>query len=309
MLQRRKPMLTPEEARKFHYEALVTDAQQPPATSGFLFTERMRAALDEYIKRDGPKARDEIAPVMEEMAVQEIKTSQETRDQFLDLARRSGVTVASGTYAGSEPRSKSFELATKRLAQAHAVVDALDGELILVHRAADIERAHRSKKHGLILDFQNATPFGDDLDRVEYFHNLGVRMVQLTYNLRNLVGDGCTEAHQGGLSYFGRVVVRRLNEHHMLVVVRHCSEQVGYDALKVSTAPVVVSHSGSKVICQHDRNKSDELAKAVADRGGFFGVVVIAGFISSRKETTLDDFADHVEPLGNVPGIDHVRIM
>jgi len=308
MLQRRKRTLTPEEARKFHYEALVIDAQQPPATSGFLFTERMRVALNEYIKRDGPKARDEIAPLMEEMAVREIKTSQEARDQYLGLWRRSGVTVASGTYAGTEPPSRSFELATKRLAQAHAVVDALDGELILVRRAGDIERAHRSKKHGLILDFQNATPFGDDLDRVEYFHNLGVRMVQLTYNLRNLVGDGCTEAHQGGLSYFGREVVRRLNEHRILVDVSHCSEQVGWDALKVSTAPVVVSHSGSKVICQHDRNKSDELAKAVADRGGFFGVVVIAGFISSRKEATLDDFADHVEHLVGVAGIDHVGI-
>src|SRR5438093_6021694 len=308
MLQRRKRTLTPEEARKFHYEALVIDAQQPPATSGFLFTERMRVALNEYIKRDGPKARDEIAPLMEEMAVREIKTSQEARDQYLGLWRRSGVTVASGTYAGTEPPSRSFELATKRLAQAHAVVDALDGELILVRRAGDIERAHRSKKHGLILDFQNATPFGDDLDRVEYFHNLRVGMVQLTSNLRNLGGDGCTEAHQGGLSYFGREVVRRLNEHHMLVDVSHCSEQVGWDALKVSTAPVVVSHSGSKAVCQHDRNKSDELAKAVADRGGFFGVVVIAGFISSRKEATLDDFADHVEHMVDVAGLAHAGI-
>src|SRR5439155_25780660 len=94
MLQRRKPMLTPEEARKFQYGALVTDAQQPPATSGFLFTERMRAALNEYIKRDGPRARDEIAPLMEGMAVQEIKTSPEARDQDVALWRRSGVIVA-----------------------------------------------------------------------------------------------------------------------------------------------------------------------------------------------------------------------
>src|SRR5437899_8425285 len=280
MPQRKKATLTREEARKFHYEALVIDAQQPPATSGFLFTERMRAALNEYIKRDGPKARDEIVPLMEEMAVREIKTSQEARDQYLDLWHRSGVTVASGTYAGTEPPSRSFELATKRLAQAHAVVDALDGELILVRRAADIERAHRSKKHGLILDFQNATPFGDDLDRVEYFHNLGVRMVQLTYNLRNLVGDGCTEAHQGGLSYSGREMVRRLNEWKILVDVSHSSEQVGWDALKVSAAPIVISHSSSKAVCYHDRGKTDELAKAVADRGGFFGVVIVPGFIA-----------------------------
>src|SRR5437899_12356472 len=101
------------------------------------------------------------------MAFRASTTSPGARDQYLDLWRRSGVTVASGTYAGTEPPSKSFELATKRLAQAHAVVDALDGELILVRRAADIERAHRSTKHGLILDFQNATPFGEDLARVD----------------------------------------------------------------------------------------------------------------------------------------------
>src|SRR5437660_9676768 len=132
MPHRKNTSLTPEEARKFHYEALVIDAQQPPANSGFLFTERMRAALDEYIKRDGLKARDEIAPLMEEMAVQEIKTSQEARDKYLDLWHRSGVTVACGTYAGTEPPSRSFELASKRLAQAHAVGDSLDGRLMLV---------------------------------------------------------------------------------------------------------------------------------------------------------------------------------
>src|SRR5438093_13433213 len=82
MQQRKKPTLTPDEARKLHYEALVIDAQQPPATSGFLFTERMWAALNEYVKRDGSEARDEIAPMMEEMTVQEIKTSQKARDQY-----------------------------------------------------------------------------------------------------------------------------------------------------------------------------------------------------------------------------------
>ncbi|HXX38452.1 MAG TPA: membrane dipeptidase, partial [bacterium] len=139
-------------------------------------------------------------------------------------------------------------------------------------------------------------------------HNLGLRMVQLTYNLRNLVGDGCTETSQGGLSYFGREVVRRLNDARILVDVSHCSEQVGWDALKLSTAPAIVSHSTSKAVCYHDRGKTDELAKAIADRGGYFGVVVIPGFISEEPEVTLDAFVDHVEHLANVCGIDHVGI-
>jgi membrane dipeptidase len=305
----KRPVLTPQEARALHHRSLVIDAQQPPATSGFLFTDTMRATLQKYLGHDGgPKTRDALAPLMEELAARELQTSPAAREAYLDLWRRAGVTVACGTYAGTEPPGKAFEMANQRLARAHAIVEALGGELILVRRAADIERAHHTSKHGLVLDFQNATPFGDDLDRVEHFHNLGVRMVQLTYNLRNLVGDGCTEARPSGLSYFGREVVRRLNDLRMLVDVSHCSEQVGWDALDVSRAPVVISHSASAAICAHDRNKSDALAKAVADRGGFFGVVVIGGFVSSRMEATLDDFADHVEHLVNIIGIDHVGI-
>ena len=307
MVTRRKLALTPEEARQLHYEALVIDAQQPPVTRGFLFTEQMRAALNDFLRNHPDASREEAEPLMEEMATREIQTSAEARKAYLDLWHKSGVTVACGTYSAGHP-GEAFERTARRIAQARAILDALDGELILVRHADDITRAHRERKYGLIMDFQNTTPFGDNLDRVEYFHNLGVRMVQLTYNLRNLVGDGCTETYQGGLSYFGQEVVRRLNELRILVDVSHCSEQVGWDALKVSTAPIVISHSSSKAVCYHDRGKSDELAKAVADRGGFFGVVIIPGFISESAEPTLDDFARHIEHLVAVMGLDHVGI-
>ncbi|MCL6552863.1 MAG: dipeptidase [Firmicutes bacterium] len=305
-MRRSTPSLTPEEARRLHEEALVIDSQQPPATTGFLFTPRMRERLSEYASRG--LTREEAAPLMAEMALEELRTSAEARAAYLEFWRRSGVTVACASYAGTEAPGRAFELANVRLARAHAVVEALGGAMVLVRAAADIERAHREGRYGLVLDFQNATPFGDELDRIEHFRHLGVRMVQLTYNLRNLLGDGCTEATQGGLSYFGREVVRRLNAARVLVDISHCSEQVGWDALAVSEAPVVVSHSSSKAVCYHDRGKTDELARAVAERGGYFGVVVIPGFISTSKEPTLDDFCRHVEHLVNVCGIDHVGI-
>jgi len=204
--------------------------------------------------------------------------------------------------------SLAFEAASKRIAQAYAYVAALDGDFAVCREAADIERVYRHGRRGLILDFQNTTPFGDQLDRVDYFHQLGIRMVQLTYNLRNLVGDGCTERHQSGLSTFGCDMVRKLNDRRILVDVSHCSEQVGWDALDVSTAPVIVSHSTSKAVCHHDRGKTDALAKAIAERGGYFGVVVIPGFLSEHKEPTLEDFCRHVEHLVGVCGIDHVGI-
>jgi membrane dipeptidase len=306
MPRRATPRLTPDEARRLHHDALVIDSQQPPATQGLLFTEPMRQALADY-ERQG-MSREEAQPLMVDMAAREIRTSAEARRQYLEFWHRSGVTVACGTYSGSMRISEAFEVATKRIAQANGYIEALGGQLVQVRRAADIERVHREHKCGVIFDFQNTTPYSDHLDRIEYFYDLGVRMVQLTYNLRNLVGDGCTETHQSGLTYFGREVVRRLNDLKTLVDVSHCSEQVGWDALMVSTAPIIVSHSSSKAVCVHDRGKSDELARAVADRGGFFGVVVIPGFISESKQPTLDDFARHVEHLVDVCGIDHVGI-
>ena len=305
-MPQRTPSLTPDEARRLHADALVIDSQQPPATSGLLFTPKMKAALVESARQG--MSREEVGPRMVAMMTDELLTSATARAQYLDLWRAAGVTVACGTYSGTERMSESFDLVSRRIARAYAIMDALKGELSLIRRAADIEQVHRARKHGLVIDFQNSIAFGDDLDRVDHFHALGLRMVQLTYNLRNLVGEGCTETYQGGLSYFGREVVRRLNAARIIVDVSHCSEQVGWDALEVSSAPIVVSHSSSKAVCYHDRGKTDELARAVADRGGYFGVVVVPGFISDVKEPTLDDFARHVEHLVDVAGIDHVGI-
>lgn len=300
------PSLTPDEARQLHYEALVIDTQQPPITSGALFTERMREVVEEYARLG--RTRAEVTPVLEAMAAREIQTSPEARAAYLDVWEQSGVTVACGTYSGPGRPTEAFEKAVRRIAQAQTIVDALDDKLLFVREAADIERAHAEGKHGIVVDFQDTIAFGDDLDRIDCFYNLGLRMVQLTYNLQNLVGDGCTEAPQGGLTYFGREVVRRLNELGILVDVSHCSEQVGWDALEVSTAPIIVSHSASKAVVYHDRGKTDELAKAVAERGGYFGVVVVPGFISDHPDTKLDDFVAHVAHLVDVIGIDHVGI-
>src|SRR5438876_9249727 len=95
----RKPSLTPEEARRLHHEALVIDAQQPPVINGFLYTERMKAAVAAYARQG--LGRDEVAPHMSVLAAQEIQTSADARRQYLDLWRRSGVTVACGTFSGA----------------------------------------------------------------------------------------------------------------------------------------------------------------------------------------------------------------
>ena len=302
----RAPTLSAEEARQLHQEALVIDSQQPPATSGFLFTDNMRTALGEYHGRG--MTRGQAAVLLDALAAREIQTSVEAREQYLDFWAASGVNVACGTYAGPGPFAQAFERSVTGIAQARSIVDALDDRMLLVLKADDIEKAFREEKFGLVIDFQNTTAFSDKLERIDVFHNLGLRMCQLSYNIGTLVGEGCTEVHKSGLTYFGRAVVERLNALDIIVDVSHCSEQIGWDALEISSSPIVVSHSTSSAVCYHDRGKSDDLAKAVADKGGFFGVVVVPGFIQETTEATLEDFVDHVAHLVEVMGIDHVGV-
>ena len=137
-MPRSRPTLTPDEARALHHEAMVIDSQQPPATTGFLFTDRMRAALAEFRARR--MGRDEAHPLLVDLAGEELFTSSAAREQYLAFWHASGVTVACGTYSGSHRIADAYDMANRRVAQAHAIVSALDGELVLCREAADIER-------------------------------------------------------------------------------------------------------------------------------------------------------------------------
>ncbi len=307
MLANRNPSMNSDEALQFHHQTMVVDSQQPGITSGVLYTETMHEVMQELVGEG--LSRREINKRLQAMAVREIRERPESAKQYMSMWEESGVNVASGTYAGPHPPEGAFETSVTAITQARAIIDSLGSDqLRLVLTADDIESVYKDGVRGVILDFQETAPFGTDLNRIDTFYNMGLRVVQLTYNLRNLVGDGCTERYKTGLTYYGIEVVNRLNELGMLVDVSHCSEQVGFDAVECSTSPVIVTHSASSAICYHDRGKSDELARAIADNGGFFGVAAIGGFLRSDFDATLEDFADHVQHLVNVMGIDHVGI-
>jgi len=306
-MEKKKQSISTNEAKILHEESLVIDSQQPPATTGFLFTEAMKVELVTMEKLG--YSRNKAIRKLSKIAEEEIVSSKSARNQYMSVWKKSGVNIASGTYSVGSAVENAFENAVEKISQAKRYIKALDGELNLILNSQDIQDTFAFNKRGLILDFQDTIPFGTNLDNIDYFHKLGLRVVQLTYNLRNLVGDGCTERYQTGLSYFGKTVVERLNNLNMAIDVSHCSQQVGWDALKVSTSPIIITHSSSNQICYHDRGKDDDLAKAVADKGGFFGVVIVPGFIQNNGTiATLDDFAKHVVHLVNVMGIDHVGI-
>jgi membrane dipeptidase len=306
MSRQRTRTISDDEARQLHKDALVIDTQQPPITSGIVSTPGMQEVVELMHKRG--RSRAEAGPAIEAAMVRDIQTSSTAKSMYLDMWRASGVTVACGTYSGSHKPSQAYDAAIRKIANAHGIIAACSDEMTIVRSADDIERAHREGKFGVLIDFQNTLPIGDDLDRIATFYNLGLRMVQLTYNLNNIVGDGCTDATNGGLSLFGRELVRRLNELNIIVDVSHCAEQVGWDAMDVSSSPVIVSHSAAKGVSVHDRAKSDELARAIAEQGGYFGVVTLPGFIRDTPGASLDDVVRQIEHLVDVCGIDHVGL-
>jgi membrane dipeptidase len=176
-----------------------------------------------------------------------------------------------------------------------------------VRTVADLLDAKATGRMGLVLGFQDTTPYGSDLGTMDVFHQMGVRVVQLTYNLRNLVGDGCLEPGNAGLSAYGRAVVERLNELESMVDLSHCGKRTTAEGIRASAGPVAITHSGCNAVARHPRSKDDEELRAMADRGGVLGIYLMP-FLTPGRVPTAEDVMLHIEHALDVCGEDHVGI-
>ena len=179
--------------------------------------------------------------------------------------------------------------------------------LALIRTAADIRAAHEAGKAGLIFGFQNTEMFGKDASRVRLFSDLGVRVVQLTYNLRTTTGDGALAPENGGLTDFGRELVAALNKQKLLVDLSHGGERTTIEAIAASSAPIAITHTGCAALAPHPRNKTDAELKALADKGGVAGIYFMPYLTPGRQQMAADIVA-HIEHAVNVMGEDHVGI-
>ena len=178
--------------------------------------------------------------------------------------------------------------------------------LTQVRSAADISRAKAEGKVGVILGWQNTSPIENDLDRLALFHALGVRIMQLTYNERNLLGNGCYERTDDGLSNFGVDAVKEMNRLGILIDLSHVGDRTTLDAATLSQVPVACTHANARAFFDHPRNKTDEALKLIAEGGGVIGANAFPLFFPKRFDTTLSDYVDAIEDLVERVGIDHV---
>ena len=183
------------------------------------------------------------------------------------------------------------------------------GDLIMpVNVAADIRTAKKLGKVGIIFGFQNCSPIADDINLVEIFHQLKVRIMQLTYNNQSLLASGCYEECDSGITRFGKVVIQEMNRVGMVIDMSHSSERSTLEAIELSTRPITISHANPKFFHPALRNKSNTILKALAESGGMLGFSVYPLHLRNGSNCTLAEFCEMVAQTADLIGIDHIGI-
>lgn len=225
-------------------------------------------------------------------------------------ARESGLSAVVLTLAPSGRfrfNDAAFETTMKAISHWEGQLAAHPDTFLAVRRGADLDRAQRERKVGLIYGFQDSSPIGEDPDRIALFQRLGVRVVQLTHNKRNLVGDGCMEPGNAGLSQYGQQVIERLNAERVLVDVAHAGQRTASETIAASKRPVLISHTGCRALSDLPRNTADSELRALARNGGVAGILFWP-YLRKEGQPMAADLVRHIEHAIKVCGEDHVGI-
>lgn len=223
-------------------------------------------------------------------------------------ARASGMTAVNATLGHVAGDSDPYQVTIEDIARWDARLLNHRAEIARVLSAADLLRARREHKIGVIYGFQNSLMFGDDPGaRAALFAGLGVRVVQLTYNPANRAGDGSMAPDNRGLTAYGRELVAALNANRLMVDLSHSGERTCLDAARLSRQPISINHTGCRALCDLPRNKTDAELRLVGERGGFVGIYFMP-FLSPDSVAEPSDVAAHLEHAMNVCGEDHVGI-
>ncbi len=223
--------------------------------------------------------------------------------------RAGGVTATNHTVIWPD---RDLPTALREINACRRWIDANPEEVLLATTVADIHAAKASGREAIIFGPQNTEMIGTDLSLLGTFYDLGVRVLQLTYQRQNSVGAGCGERRDGGLTRFGRELVGEMNALGIVVDVSHGGPVTARDAIEHSTTPVIFSHAHPSAVSPHTRAVDDELLRAMADQGGVIGMTALSGFLYDperpRERPSLRMLVRHVEHIANLVGIDHVGI-
>jgi len=227
-------------------------------------------------------------------------------DEYHQNYMQGGVTVVAATVGYGSSDLGSLDATVKNLKSWIDKFKDDSKKLLHVTSIDDIFRAKKEGKLGIIFHFQGSTPFEGDLNNIELYYRLGLRMSQLCYNTVDLVGCGCTEIKDSGLTEFGEKVIGEMNRLGIVVDCAHTGYQTSLDAIETSKSPVIISHGNPKGVYNNRRNIEDDLIRAIAKNGGVIGFNGFPGLVSDKSKPILDDILDHAEYMAKLVGAEHI---
>lgn len=220
--------------------------------------------------------------------------------------KESGINVIHPAVGMGGPNA--YENTLKFFASWNAFIANNDAHFIRIDSANDLDRVKKSGKLGILLGLQNSDQFRRP-DDVDYFRGLGQRVSQLTYNSRNLIGNGSTERRDEGISDFGVAIVERMNKVGMAVDVSHCGDRTTLDAFEVSKKPVLITHSNARALVgDHPRCKTDEAIKKLSAAGSVIGITGVRMFVKTDEPTTIEHLLDHYDHVRKLIGPEHLGV-
>ncbi len=232
-----------------------------------------------------------------------LNVSNWSRSVFDDM-RLGGVTAANCTCSVWE----GFADTMANIGQWNRWFQEHGDILIKARTTADIRRAKQAGKTAIVLGFQNVSAFEDQLGYVELFKEVGVGIAQLAYNTQNVIGTGCYESTDRGLSDFGHEVLAEMNRVGILCDLSHVGAQTSLDTIRASAKPVAYTHCLPSGLKAHPRNKSDDQLRFIAEHGGFIGVTMFPAFLKRGVDATVDDYVEAIDYVIDLAGEDSVGI-
>jgi membrane dipeptidase len=218
----------------------------------------------------------------------------------------SGINVIHPAVGLGGPNA--YDSALRFFAAWNAFIANHDEHLMRIDSPADLARVKRSGKLGILLGLQNSEQFRTPAD-VDLFRGLGQRVSQLTYNSRNLIGNGSTERRDEGISDFGVAIIERMNKVGMAVDVSHCGDRTTLDAFEISKKPVLITHSNCRALAAgHPRDKADEAIKKVGETGSVMGITAVRMFVKVDEPTTVEHVLDHFDHVRKLIGPEHLGV-
>ena len=212
---------------------------------------------------------------------------------------------------GDDRYDKGYQMALQMIAKGKKELAECAKDINLACSFDDMIKNSANGKMSAFFTIEEGGILNDDITRLEHLYKEGIRIMTITWNHENCIGypnSRDNEIMQKGLKPFGVDVIRKMNELGMIIDVSHLSDGGFWDVLKYSKQPVVASHSNARSLCNHPRNLSDEMIRALAVKGGIAGINLYPYFINGHGIATVENIAEHIAHMYQVGGEDFVAV-